>query len=185
MATVLGASALVIGTRRGNRRIAGARRQALLRRAVRRVVQAQAAGAPAGYGIAAHDPSSLFPLAPSLPWVVGARFADRIGKGIRGAPRDALIADIAPPELRGRSFGLRQDSHRGCGDRTDARRSRGWRTSRAISRRCSGSRSLPRSCAWCSSCSASRSPRDRIQRGTKPARGASSMPRDAFREASG
>jgi MFS family permease len=41
-------------------------------------------------------------------WLVAARFIDRIGKGIRGAPRDALIADIAPTHLRGASFGLRQ-----------------------------------------------------------------------------
>jgi len=50
----------------------------------------------------------LFPLANSMAVVVAARFIDRIGKGIRGAPRDALISDIAPPEIRGASFGLRQ-----------------------------------------------------------------------------
>ena len=61
----------------------------------------------AGYGIAALS-KFVFPLVPSLGWVIGARFADRVGKGIRGAPRDALIADITPPEVRGRSFGLRQ-----------------------------------------------------------------------------
>jgi MFS family permease len=60
-----------------------------------------------GYGLAAVS-KFAFPLAPSLPWIVGARFADRIGKGIRGAPRDALIADITPAAVRGRSFGLRQ-----------------------------------------------------------------------------
>jgi MFS family permease len=60
-----------------------------------------------GYGLAALS-KLAFPLAPSLGWIVGARFADRFGKGIRGAPRDALIADITPPEVRGRSFGLRQ-----------------------------------------------------------------------------
>ena len=49
-----------------------------------------------------------FPLATTLGWVVAARFVDRIGKGIRGAPRDALIADLAPPGLRGAAFGLRQ-----------------------------------------------------------------------------
>jgi len=49
-----------------------------------------------------------FPLAPSLGWIVAARFADRVGKGIRNAPRDALIADITSTEIRGRSFGLRQ-----------------------------------------------------------------------------
>ena len=47
-------------------------------------------------------------MAPSLDWLIAARFVDRIGKGIRGAPRDALVADISPPELRGASFGLRQ-----------------------------------------------------------------------------
>lgn len=40
--------------------------------------------------------------------VLGARVVDRIGKGIRGAPGDALVADITPPEIRGAAFGLRQ-----------------------------------------------------------------------------
>ena len=60
-----------------------------------------------GYGLAAFT-KPVFPLAPSVSWLVGARFLDRVGKGIRGAPRDALVADIAPAELRGASFGLRQ-----------------------------------------------------------------------------
>ncbi|MET4797921.1 MFS transporter [Bradyrhizobium sp. LB11.1] len=60
-----------------------------------------------GYGLAALT-KPLFPLAPSVGWLVAARFIDRVGKGIRGAPRDALIADIAPAGLRGASFGLRQ-----------------------------------------------------------------------------
>src|SRR5947199_4760223 len=60
-----------------------------------------------GYSTAALT-KFIFPLAPTLEWVVTARFADRIGKGIRGAPRDALIADITPPDVRGASFGLRQ-----------------------------------------------------------------------------
>lgn len=60
-----------------------------------------------GYGIAAVT-KPLFPLATSLAWVVTARFVDRVGKGIRGAPRDALVADLAPPHLRGACFGLRQ-----------------------------------------------------------------------------
>ncbi len=50
----------------------------------------------------------LFALAPSVGMVVAARFADRIGKGIRGAPRDALVADLTPRHLRGAAFGLRQ-----------------------------------------------------------------------------
>jgi len=60
-----------------------------------------------GYGLAAAT-KIVFPLAVSLPWVVGARFIDRVGKGIRGAPRDALIADLTPDTVRGRAFGLRQ-----------------------------------------------------------------------------
>jgi len=60
-----------------------------------------------GYGLAAIT-KPIFPLAGSLGWVAAARFLDRVGKGIRGAPRDALIADITPPELRGAAFGLRQ-----------------------------------------------------------------------------
>ena len=60
-----------------------------------------------GYGLAAFT-KPVFPLAPSLSWLIGARFVDRVGKGIRGAPRDALVADLSPPEIRGASFGLRQ-----------------------------------------------------------------------------
>ena len=60
-----------------------------------------------GYGLAAFT-KPAFPLAPSVSWLIGARFVDRVGKGIRGAPRDALVADIAPTHLRGASFGLRQ-----------------------------------------------------------------------------
>ena len=60
-----------------------------------------------GYGLAALT-KPIFPLASSLGWVLGARLLDRIGKGIRGAPRDALVADIAPPAIRGSAFGLRQ-----------------------------------------------------------------------------
>lgn len=60
-----------------------------------------------GYGLAAFT-KPVFPLSPTIAWLVGARFVDRIGKGIRGAPRDALIADISPIEVRGASFGLRQ-----------------------------------------------------------------------------
>jgi MFS family permease len=60
-----------------------------------------------GYGLAALT-KPIFPLASSFGWVVFARFLDRVGKGIRGAPRDALIADITPSDLRGASYGLRQ-----------------------------------------------------------------------------
>ncbi len=60
-----------------------------------------------GYGLAAVT-KPLFPLAHSIGWVFTARFIDRLGKGIRGAPRDALVAEIAPEELRGAAYGLRQ-----------------------------------------------------------------------------
>lgn len=60
-----------------------------------------------GYGLAALT-KPLFPLADSIGLVLTARFIDRIGKGIRGAPRDALVAEIAPAHLRGACFGLRQ-----------------------------------------------------------------------------
>jgi MFS family permease len=63
--------------------------------------------ATVGYGLAAFT-KPVFPLAANLLWIVAARFVDRIGKGIRGAPRDALIADITPGALRGAAFGLRQ-----------------------------------------------------------------------------
>lgn len=60
-----------------------------------------------GYGLAALS-KPLFPLASGAITLMIARFADRIGKGIRGAPRDAMLADETPPEIRGRAFGLRQ-----------------------------------------------------------------------------
>ncbi|MGH6855176.1 MAG: MFS transporter, partial [Aestuariivirga sp.] len=61
----------------------------------------------AGYGLAAVV-KPLFPLATSVDAVFIARFADRIGKGIRGAPRDAMVADMTPPQSRGAAYGLRQ-----------------------------------------------------------------------------
>lgn len=60
-----------------------------------------------GYGLGALS-KPLFAMAGSAPVVLGARFADRIGKGLRGAPRDALVADVTPEAIRGRAFGLRQ-----------------------------------------------------------------------------
>ena len=60
-----------------------------------------------GYGLGALS-KPLFALAPGIGWIVAARLTDRVGKGIRGAPRDALVADLAPPALRGAAFGLRQ-----------------------------------------------------------------------------
>jgi len=60
-----------------------------------------------GYGLGALT-KLVFPMASGLEWLTAARFVDRIGKGIRGAPRDALVADVTPAELRGAAFGLRQ-----------------------------------------------------------------------------
>ena len=63
--------------------------------------------AVAGYGISALS-KPLFALATSPLWILMARFSDRLGKGIRGAPRDALVADVTPEHKRGAAFGLRQ-----------------------------------------------------------------------------
>jgi len=60
-----------------------------------------------GYGLGALS-KPIFALALTVNWVLAARFMDRIGKGIRGAPRDALVADLTPPEIRGAAYGLRQ-----------------------------------------------------------------------------
>ena len=60
-----------------------------------------------GYGLGALT-KPLFAIAPTMGIVLTARLLDRVGKGIRGAPRDALVADIAPAHLRGAAFGLRQ-----------------------------------------------------------------------------
>jgi MFS family permease len=60
-----------------------------------------------GYGLAAVV-KPLFPLAGSIGTIVTARLLDRFGKGVRGAPRDALIADVTPEAVRGAAFGLRQ-----------------------------------------------------------------------------
>jgi MFS family permease len=60
-----------------------------------------------GYGLGALS-KPLFAVAPAASWVLAARFTDRVGKGIRGAPRDALIGDLVPREVRGAAYGLRQ-----------------------------------------------------------------------------
>jgi MFS family permease len=60
-----------------------------------------------GYGLSALT-KPLFPLAASVAMILAARFFDRIGKGVRDAPRDALVADITPPDARGAAYGLRQ-----------------------------------------------------------------------------
>lgn len=106
MATTLGASMLTIGLVEGlaeatasiTKVFSGALSDFLRRRKFLLVL---------GYGLAAIT-KPVFPLAASIGWVFAARFVDRIGKGIRDAPRDALVADITPPELRGAAYGLRQ-----------------------------------------------------------------------------
>ena len=60
-----------------------------------------------GYGLGAAA-KPLFALATTTGMVLGARLVDRVGKGIRGAPRDALVADMVPKEMRGAAYGLRQ-----------------------------------------------------------------------------
>ncbi|WVN42592.1 MFS transporter [beta proteobacterium MWH-UniP1] len=60
-----------------------------------------------GYGLGALS-KPLFAIAPTISFVLTARLLDRVGKGIRGAPRDALVADLTPSEIRGAAYGLRQ-----------------------------------------------------------------------------
>jgi MFS family permease len=106
MATVLGASMVTIGVVEGiaeataaiTKVFSGAFSDYLGRRKSLLVF---------GYALAAST-KPVFPLATSIGWVFAARFVDRMGKGIRGAPRDALVADLAPPQLRGAAYGLRQ-----------------------------------------------------------------------------
>jgi MFS family permease len=106
LVTVLGASMLMVGMIEGvaeaiamiTKIFSGALSDYIGRRKVL---------AALGYGLAAFT-KPIFPLAPTIGWLMTARFVDRVGKGIRGAPRDALIADLAPDDLRGASYGLRQ-----------------------------------------------------------------------------
>ena len=106
MVTGLGASALVVGIVEG---IAEA--TALIVRvfsgALSDYLGRRKGLAVAGYGLGALS-KPLFALATSVGWVLTARFLDRVGKGIRGAPRDALIADMTPASIRGAAYGLRQ-----------------------------------------------------------------------------
>jgi MFS family permease len=106
MTAVLGASLVTVGivegiaeaTAAGVKVFSGALSDWLGRRKLLAVI---------GYGLGAAS-KPLFPLAGSIAWVATARFVDRIGKGIRGAPRDALLADLVPASQRGAAFGLRQ-----------------------------------------------------------------------------
>ena len=95
MVTTLGTSVLVIGLIEG------------LAEAISDYLGKRKGLALLGYGLGALS-KPFFALASSSGMVLGARLMDRAGKGIRGAPRDALVADITPPELRGAAYGLRQ-----------------------------------------------------------------------------
>jgi len=106
MVTVLGASALTVGIVEGL-----AEATALIVKvfsgALSDYLGKRKGLAVFGYALGALS-KPLFAMAPGMGLVVTARLLDRVGKGIRGAPRDALVADLAPPHLRGASFGLRQ-----------------------------------------------------------------------------
>ena len=106
MTTVLGASVATVGVIEGVAEATAAVSK-VFSGAVSDFFRKRKALVLLGYGLSAVT-KPVFPLAASIGWVFGARFADRIGKGIRGAPRDALIADLVPPEMRGAAYGLRQ-----------------------------------------------------------------------------
>ncbi len=106
MATVLGASMTTIGLVEGVGEATAAITK-VFSGAISDYLGKRKLLAGLGYGLAALT-KPIFPLATTIDWVFAARFVDRIGKGIRGAPRDALVADIAPRELRGAAYGLRQ-----------------------------------------------------------------------------
>jgi MFS family permease len=106
MATVLGASMTTIGLVEGVAEATAAITK-IFSGTISDYLGKRKLLAALGYGLAAVT-KPIFPLAPTIGWVFAARFMDRIGKGIRGAPRDALVADIAPCNLRGTAYGLRQ-----------------------------------------------------------------------------
>jgi sugar phosphate permease len=104
--TTLGASMVTIGIIEGFAEAAAAIAK-VFSGAISDYFQKRKLLAVIGYGLAAAT-KPVFPLATSIGWVFGACFIDRIGKGIRGAPRDALVAEVAPEQLRGAAYGLRQ-----------------------------------------------------------------------------
>jgi MFS family permease len=106
MATVLGASMVTIGIVEGVAEGSAAITK-VLSGAISDYFGKRKFLAVLGYALSAIT-KPVFPLATTIGWVFGARFVDRIGKGIRGAPRDALVAEIAPPQLWGAAYGLRQ-----------------------------------------------------------------------------
>src|SRR5262249_50061326 len=96
LVTVLGASTLTVGVIEGIAE-ATASITKIFSGALSDVLGRRKALAVLGYGLAALT-KPIFPLAASVGWIIAARFVDRLGKGIRDAPRDALIADLSPPE---------------------------------------------------------------------------------------
>lgn len=106
MTTVLGASMVTVGIIEGVAEGAAAAMK-VFSGAISDYFRKRKLLAVIGYALGALT-KPIFPLATTIGCVFGARFVDRLGKGIRGAPRDALIADITPPALRGAAYGLRQ-----------------------------------------------------------------------------
>jgi MFS family permease len=106
LVTVLGASALSVGVIEGIAEATAAIAK-VLSGAISDWLRRRRPLLLLGYGLAALT-KPLFPLATGIGEVLTARFIDRVGKGIRGAPRDALIADVTPSPLRGAAYGLRQ-----------------------------------------------------------------------------
>lgn len=106
MVTTLGASALVVGLIEGLAE-ATALIVKIFSGALSDYLGRRKGLALFGYALGALT-KPLFALAPTVGVVLGARLLDRVGKGVRGAPRDALVADIAPEGMRGAAFGLRQ-----------------------------------------------------------------------------
>ncbi len=106
MTTVLGASMVAVGIIEGVAEATAATTK-LFSGAISDYLRRRKLLVVLGYTLSAIT-KPVFPLATTIEWVFAARFVDRIGKGIRGAPRDALVADIAPRQLRGAAYGLRQ-----------------------------------------------------------------------------
>jgi MFS family permease len=106
LVTVLGASAVTVGIVEGIGE-ATASISKLLSGWLSDRLGKRKALAVLGYGLGTLA-KPLFAIAPGVSWVLFARFSDRVGKGIRGAPRDAMIADLVEPRLRGAAYGLRQ-----------------------------------------------------------------------------
>ncbi len=106
LVSVLGASALLVGLIEGAAE-ATAQIVKVFSGALSDYLGKRKGLAVLGYGLGALT-KPVFALAPGIGWILAARLTDRVGKGIRGAPRDALVADLVPSTLRGAAYGLRQ-----------------------------------------------------------------------------